>query len=105
MIHSYQGVEITIYTDKLSKELTKVLYDDFKKEYPKINMKICKSCGKFHDRYIILDYGTDRERIFLCGASSKDGGRRISSILEDRDKEKYYPMIERIIENPMLELK
>ena len=53
----------------------------------------------------ILYYGTERERIFLCGTSSKDGGRRISSILEDRDREKYHSMIDGIIRNPILELK
>ena len=42
--------------------------------------------------------GTKWERIFLCGASSKDGGRRISSILEDKDKEKYQDMLEMLIE-------
>jgi len=105
MIYSYKGVEITIYTDNLSKELTKALYDDFKKEYPQIDIKICKLCGKFHDRYIVLDYGTERERIYLCGASSKDAGRRISSILEDRDREKYHSMIDGIIGNPILQLK
>lgn len=93
LIYSYKGVKITIYTDNLSKELTKQLFADFRKEYPAMDIKIYKSGGIFHDRYIVLDYGTSRERIFLCGASSKDGGRRISSILEDKDKEKYYDMI------------
>ena len=93
LVSSYKGVEITIYTDNLSKELTKQLFADFRKEYPDMDIKIYKSGGIFHDRYIILDYGTTRERIFLCGVSSKDGGRRISSILEDKDREKYYDMI------------
>ena len=58
-------------------------------------MALVFDSGIFHDRYIVLDYGTSRERIFLCGASSKDGGRRISSILEDKDKEKYYDPTQR----------
>lgn len=37
----------------------------------------------FHDRFIVLDYGTADERVFLCGASSKDAGARITSIVED----------------------
>ena len=94
-----KGVEITIYTDNLSKELTKALFEDFRKEYPDMNIKLYKSGGVFHDRYIALDYGTDRERIFLCGASSKDGGRRISSILEDKDKEKYHNMFDNVAKN------
>ena len=99
LVHSYKGVEITIYTDNLSKELTKALYTDFRKEYPDMKIEIYKSGGIFHDRYIALDYGTERERIFLCGASSKDGGRRISSILEDKDREKYHAMFDRLKEN------
>ena len=64
-----------------------------------LNIKVYKSGGVFHDRYIALDFGTDRERIFLCGASSKDGGRRISSILEDKDKEKYHEMFDKLMDN------
>lgn len=70
-----------------------------------MNIKIYQAGGIFHDRYIILDYKTERERIFLCGASSKDGGRRISSVLEDKDREKYHAMIDKIVENPLLVLK
>ena len=39
-----------------------------------------KTGGIFHDRFIVLDYGTVDERIFLCGASSKDAGDRITSL-------------------------
>ena len=34
-----------------------------------------KTGGIFHDRFIVLDYGTADERVFLCGASSKDAGQ------------------------------
>ena len=102
LINSYKGVEISIFTDNLSKELTKSLYEDFCKEYPDIKLAIYKSGGIFHDRYIALDYDTGRERIFLCGASSKDGGRRISSILEDKDREKYRAMFHKLTENKQL---
>lgn len=30
-----------------------------KKEYPDINIKLKKSGGIFHDRYIIIDYRTE----------------------------------------------
>ena len=40
-----------------------------------------KTGGIFHDRFIVLDYGTADERVFLCGASSKDAGARITSTL------------------------
>lgn len=57
------------------------------------------------DRYIILDYGTDDEKVFLCGASSKDAGGRITSILEDPDRMKYDLMIKDLLKNNWLVLK
>ena len=105
LIYSYKGITITVYTDNLSKELTKAIFDDFQKEYPDMNIKLYQTGGIFHDRYIALDYGTDRERIYLCGSSCKDGGRRISSILEDKDREKYHDIFDRIRKNPPLILK
>ena len=52
-----------------------------------------KTGGIFHDRFIVLDYGTADERVFLCGASSKDAGARITSIVEDYGISKYAPVI------------
>lgn len=104
LIYSQKNVEIKLFSDNLSKEITQSVFDDFKKEYPRINIRLYQSGGNFHDRYIILDYGTEREKIFLCGASSKDGGRRISSILEDFDREKYYDMVDNLLNNPPLKL-
>ena len=31
----------------------------------------------FHDRYIYLDYGLDNEKLFHCGASSKDADIKV----------------------------
>lgn len=78
---------------------------DFCKEYPNLDIKMFRSGGIFHDRYIILDYGTDYEKIFLCGSSSKDAGGRITSILEDPDRKKYDSMIKELLERETLMLK
>ena len=45
-----------------------------------------------------MDYGTADERVFLCGASSKDAGARITSIVEDYGTAKYNSVIAGIIE-------
>ena len=58
--------------------------------------------GKFHDRFIGLDYGTADERVFLCGASSKDAGARITSIVEDYGVAKYSPVIATLLKNETL---
>lgn len=47
----------------------------------------------------------DDEKIYLCGASSKDAGRRITSVLEDPDHRKYDSMIKDLLNNNKLVLK
>ena len=53
----------------------------------------------------MLDYGTDECRVFLCGASSKDAGARITSINEIFTECIYEPMIEGLLNNQELILK
>jgi hypothetical protein len=60
--------------------------------------------GVYHDRFIVLDYGTKDERVFLCGASSRDAGARITSIVEDFGIEKYDPLVKRLLKNGTLQL-
>lgn len=52
----------------------------------------------------ILDYGTADERVFLCGASSKDAGARITSIVEDYGTKKYASVMATLLQNPPLVL-
>ncbi|MBP3339686.1 MAG: ORF6N domain-containing protein [Lachnospiraceae bacterium] len=98
------GVDITIFSDNVGKKLHKIEYKDFCMEYPMIKMTLKRSGGVYHDRFIVLDYGTDIERIFLCGASSKDAGARITSIVEDYGIEKYKMLINSLINNKNLVL-
>ena len=63
-----------------------------------------KTGGIFHDRFIVLDYGTADERVFLCGASSKDAGARITSIVEDYGIAKYKSVIAALLKNSPLVL-
>ncbi|MBR5565552.1 MAG: ORF6N domain-containing protein [Roseburia sp.] len=72
---------------------------------PNLSIQLFYSRGIFHDRYIILDYDTDDEKIYLCGGSSKDAGGRITSILEDPDRAKYDSMIKDLLKNNQLILK
>ena len=53
----------------------------------------------------VLDYGLDSEKIYLCGVSSKDAGNRISTIIEDSDRDKYGEMIKKLLMNQQLVLK
>ena len=105
LINIKSGVNISIYSDNLAKGLRQNTYVDFCNEYPDLKIQLFSSGGIFHDRYIILDYGTDDEKIFLCGASSKDSGGKITSILEDPDRQKYNSMIKQLLKNKQLILK
>ena len=105
LINVQEGVEISIFSDNLTKGLRQNTYMDFCKEYPALNISLFHSGGIFHDRYIIIDYDTDYEKIFVCGASSKDAGNRITSILEDPDRKKYDSMIKDLLKNSRLVLR
>ena len=105
LINIQDGVDVSIFSDNLVKGLRQSIFDDFSKEYPNLKIQLFHSGGIFHDRYIILDYGTNDEKIFLCGTSSKDAGGRITSILEDPDRKKYDSMIKDLLKNKKLVLK
>ena len=99
------GVSVTLFSDNVGgNKLHFVEYTDFCKEYPGLNITMKKTGGIYHDRFIVLDYGTDNERIFLCGASSKDAGARVTSIVEDFGVNKYKTLIDKLLKNPSLVL-
>ena len=99
------SVEITIFSDNVGKGLHTLEYQDFCKEYPFRKVKFQKSGGEFHDRYIIIDWNTDKQRIYHCGASSKDAGQRITTISEVVDQVVYVDLINKLLKNPILKLK
>lgn len=99
------SVEIIIFSDNIGKGLHTLEYQDFCREYPHVNIKFQKSGRAFHDRYIIIDWNTDNQRIYHCGASSKDAGQKITSILEVADQMIYTDLINRLLKNPILKLK
>ena len=100
-----QNVAVTIFSDNTNNGLHKVEYDDFCKEFPGLKIDV-KEAGKiFHDRYIILDYGTPDEKIYHCGASSKDGGRKVTTITLTDDTSVYSGLIAQLLKNKPLILK
>ncbi len=82
-----KGVTITIVSDQYGQtRLTKSMRDDFKATRPDVVLEDVKPAGNiFHDRYIYLDYGTPDEKLFHCGASSKDAGNKITTIMQLED--------------------
>lgn len=99
------GVDIKLFSDNVgSGKLHNVEYNDFLREYPGLRITMQHTGGVFHDRFIVLDYGTKDERVFLCGASSKDAGARITTIVEDFGVQKYDPIIKELLKNAVLVL-
>ena len=101
--NSPTGVDIILFSDNVgNNKLHNIEFADFCKEYPTVKLSMKKTGGIFHDRFIVLDYGTADERVFLCGASSKDAGARITSIVEDYGISKYALVIATLLKNPTL---
>ncbi len=102
------NVEVIIFSDNVKNKdmLTKNILNDFRKDYPNINLKMKVAGKKYHDRYIAIDYGTDNEAFYLCGASSKDAGNKISSItkIEESSKDMYHTMFGGMLNNKDLKI-
>ena len=99
------SVDVIIFSDNIGKGLHTLEYQDFCREYPFRKITFQKSGGEFHDRYIIIDWNTEYQRIYHCGASSKDAGQRITSITEVVDQMIYTDLINNLLKNPVLKLK
>lgn len=99
------NIAVTIFTDNIRRGLHLREYEDFCKQYPYINISFRHTCGIYHDRYIILDYNLDNERIYHCGASSKDAGNKVTTISEVSDRQVYHPIVDTLMKNPTLILK
>lgn len=80
------------------------MFDDFKKEHPKVKIKLQKTGGKYHDRYIAIDYGTANEAIYHCGSASKNAVNKITTISKLDDGDLYHPICEDLREQPELRL-
>ena len=88
-----QNVAVTIISDNTNHGLHQVEFNDFCKEYPGLKIDLKQAGGIFHDRYIILDYKTPDEKIYHCGSSSKDGGRKVNTITLTDDVSVYSSLI------------
>ena len=93
------SVPVTIFTDNINNGLHKIEYEDFINEYKNIDITFKKTNNKVHDRYIILDYNTEQEQIYHCGSSSKDSGRRITTITKISENKLFHNMIDKLLLN------
>ncbi len=90
-----KGVSVTIYSDNRSFEtLTEQMKNDFLAVRPDVKLAVNETRDKFHDRYIFLDYGQKTEKLFHCGASSKDAGNKITTIMQIEYTQAYHSIME-----------
>ena len=97
------NIQIVVFSDNVRNKdmLTKNILDDFRKDYPNIDLNLKMADKKYHDRYIAIDFGAENEAFYLCGASSKDAGNKISSVtrIEESSKDMYHAMFEGMLNN------
>ena len=92
-----KGIEIIIASDNCSKD--KLHYgqlEEFVKESG-LNLTIKKTKGLCRDRWIITDYKTPNEQLFISGASSKDAGNKITTIIKEPHSDLYHSLIDKIL--------
>ena len=95
-------IEVTIFSDNKSRNnLNENFINDFINDTG-INIKLKKNNDKFHDRYIIVDFNTENECIYHSGASSKDAGKRITTILKIEENNLYKNIVLEILNNEEL---
>ena len=94
------GVEVILFTENGKGGrgfLTNSLVTDFQNEYPTIRIKPNPDC---HDRLIVLDYGEETEKVYHCGASSKDAGKKLCAINQITETAIIHPVIDRLLTLP-----
>ena len=66
--NSPTGVNIILFSDNVgNNRLHNIEYTDFRKEYPTVKLSMKKTGGIFHDRFIVLDYGTAKYNSVVAG--------------------------------------
>ena len=106
LAYAKASVQVTIISDnKARPQLKAAEYKDFLTENPKRSISFIQSAGRPHDRYVVLDEGTDNMKVYHCGASSKDAGRKITTITRIMDIEDYKVTIKSLLQGAPLILK
>lgn len=93
-------VEVILFTENkhgINGFLTNAIITDFNNQYPSLRIK---PNPDWYDRLIVLDYNLPTERVFHCGASSKDAGNKICAINEFDKKESVHKIIDDMLSVP-----
>lgn len=104
LLHKKKNVDVILFTGNYGKNstnpkrtfLTNSEVKDFDRENPTLRIKNNNEC---HDRYIIIDYKTKDEKVYHCGATSKDAGNKVCTINEIEDINMIHPVIDKLLKN------
>lgn len=103
------GVSVIVFSDNVGNQLHNYDRDDFIIEYPNIPISFIQIGGIMHDRFIILDYNKESERMYHCGASSKDAAVRLTTaiieITSSDMKKQMHILIDQMLANSPLGLR
>lgn len=106
LAHAKAGVALTIISDnKARPPLRQTEYNDFLMENSGRSITFVQTANRVHDRYIVLDEGTKDMKVYHCGASSKDAGKKITTITKLTDIDDYKNTIRTMHGNPPLILR
>lgn len=106
LAHSKKNAKITIISDNEARPGLRLSeYNDYLTENPGRTITFLQSLHRSHDRYIVLDEGTKDMKVYHCGASSKDAGKRITTITRLSDIDDYKTTVRSMLGNPVLQLR
>ena len=106
LAHAKANASLAIISDnKARPPLRQTEYNDFLTENPGSNITFIQSLNRIHDRYIVMDDGTKDMKVYHCGASSKDAGKKIMTITRLSDIVEYKNTIRILLGNPPLVLR
>lgn len=92
-------LEVIIFSDnKATNSLSKTFIKEFIEE-TNIKLSFRTNSGRFHDRYIVIDFKSDYETIYHCGSSSKDTGHKITTIMKIENPDIYHTLLKETIAN------
>ena len=93
-----KGVSVLIFSDLLGgSRMTDDMLADYRAARPDVSIDKKPAMHKFHDRYILVDFKTKSEKLYHCGASSKDAGNKITTIVRLDDVDAYRNMFEELL--------
>ena len=63
-----EEVGIVVFSDNARNKnmLTESILSDFVSDYPGVDLKFKTAGRKYHDRYVVIDYETDDEAVYVC---------------------------------------